>query len=209
MIMKEQQWLSTTAFNAMMKGVLPWASERQLRLLACGHARQLWAELSPEARHVVECAEHFADVPGTLGPLNEAVQALRESPQEPRRRSTSQIEAEAAARRCAADDPATSLPNYSYMGKEYARALCDLVRDLFGNPFRPTRLDPSWLAFEAGTVGKLARGIYQERAWDRMPILADALEDAGCSDPSVLDHLRGPGPHYRGCWVLDRVRSVG
>ena len=77
-----------------------------------------------------------------------------------------------------------------------------LARDIFGNPFRPAALDPSWLT---STVVTLARGIYEERAFDRMPILADALQDAGCDNEDVLNHCRGPGPHVRGCWVVDLV----
>jgi hypothetical protein len=83
------------------------------------------------------------------------------------------------------------------------RTQIELIRDLFGNPFRCVTVDPSWLTYRNGTVSKLAATIYEERAFDRMPLLADALEDAGCTDPSILDHLRGPGPHVRGCWVVD------
>jgi hypothetical protein len=80
----------------------------------------------------------------------------------------------------------------------------DLLRDVFGSPFSQAPvIDPTWLSWTDGTVDKLARGIYEERAFDRMPILADALEDAGCSDESILAHCRGPGPHIRGCHALD------
>lgn len=82
------------------------------------------------------------------------------------------------------------------------RAQAALVRDIFGNPFRPAPVDPSWLT---ATVRELARGIYEDRAFDRLPILADALEDAGCADPEVLGHCRGEGPNVRGCWVIDRL----
>ena len=78
-----------------------------------------------------------------------------------------------------------------------------LVRDLFGNPFRPVTVDPSWLAWNERTVVKLAQGIYDERAFDRLPVLADALEEAGCDDPDILGHCRQPGEHVRGCWVVD------
>jgi hypothetical protein len=77
-----------------------------------------------------------------------------------------------------------------------------LQRDIFGNPFRAVTLDPQWLT---STVLLLARGIYEDRAFDRLPILADALMDAGCDSADILDHLRGPGPHARGCWVLDLI----
>jgi hypothetical protein len=78
----------------------------------------------------------------------------------------------------------------------------DLTRCVFGNPFRPVTFFPSWLTPTA--VG-LARGIYDARAFDRLPILADALQDAGCEDQQLLAHCRGGGPHVRGCWVVDGV----
>jgi hypothetical protein len=75
-----------------------------------------------------------------------------------------------------------------------------LVRDIFGNPFRPVTLDPRWLT---STVTALARGIYDDRAFHRLPILADALQDAGCDHADILTHCRSDGPHVRGCWVVD------
>jgi hypothetical protein len=78
-----------------------------------------------------------------------------------------------------------------------------LLRDLFGNPFRSAAVDLSWLSWQDGTVVKLAQSIYDERAFDRLPILADALEDAGCDNADILDHCRQPGEHVRGCWVID------
>ena len=79
-------------------------------------------------------------------------------------------------------------------------AQCERLRDVVGNPFRPVAVDPNWLT--AGVV-RLTREIYEERTYDRLPILADALEQAGCTNADVLAHCRGPGPHVRGCWVLD------
>ncbi|MCU0705490.1 MAG: hypothetical protein MUF18_16070 [Fimbriiglobus sp.] len=79
---------------------------------------------------------------------------------------------------------------------------CDLLRCIFGNPFRPVSFDPAWIT---ETAVALAAGIYADRALDRLPILADALEDAGCDHPDVLSHCRGPGAHARGCWVVDGV----
>jgi hypothetical protein len=80
-----------------------------------------------------------------------------------------------------------------------------LIRDLFGNPFQPVRVNPLWLT---PVVIALARGVYEDRAFDRLPILADALEEAGCDNAAILSHCREPGEHVRGCWVLDLVRSV-
>ena len=73
---------------------------------------------------------------------------------------------------------------------------------VFGNPFRPVTVDPRWLTSAA--VG-IAHTIYAEWAFDRLPILADALEEAGCDNEDVLGHCRDGGTHYRGCWVVDLV----
>lgn len=75
-----------------------------------------------------------------------------------------------------------------------------LLRDIVGNPFRPGVFDPRW---RTADVTELARTIYEDRAFDRMQILADALMDAGCADEQVLGHCRSAGPHVRGCWVVD------
>jgi hypothetical protein len=77
---------------------------------------------------------------------------------------------------------------------------CGLLREISGNPFRPLSNDPSR---RTPKVARLAQSIYDDRAFDRMPVLADALEEAGCTDQPILDHCRGPGPHARGCWVVD------
>ncbi|QEL17763.1 hypothetical protein [Limnoglobus roseus] len=86
------------------------------------------------------------------------------------------------------------------------RSITRLLRDIFGNPFRPVNIDPAWLTPTA--VG-LAEGIYADRAFDRMPILADALQDAGCENAAILGHCRGDGVHVRGCWVVDGVLGKG
>jgi hypothetical protein len=79
----------------------------------------------------------------------------------------------------------------------------DLLREIVGNPYRPVAINPHWLAWNGGTVAQLARGIYAERAFDRMPVLGDALEEAGCCDERLLEHCRRPGGHLRGCWAVD------
>jgi hypothetical protein len=77
-----------------------------------------------------------------------------------------------------------------------------VIRDIFGNPYRPVSIDPRWLT---STVIDLATAIYTEKAFDRLPALADALTDAGCDDEQVLGHCRSAGPHVRGCWVVDKL----
>src|SRR5262249_17879854 len=102
---------------------------------------------------------------------------------------------------------------YFHLGSTKATheaAQAPLLRDIFGNPFRPVTTNPAWLTWSDGTVVKLGEAIYQERELrsgpldlTRLAVLADALEDAGCADPDLLGHLRGAGPHVRGCWAVD------
>jgi hypothetical protein len=94
-------------------------------------------------------------------------------------------------------------------GKEQAAVL----RDVVGSPFRPTPVEPSWLT---SRVMAFAQTAYEHRDLPagtldacRLAILADALADAGCTDPDLLNHLRGPGPHYRGCWAVDLLLGKG
>jgi hypothetical protein len=81
--------------------------------------------------------------------------------------------------------------------------LCDLLRDVVGNPSREPDVSPLCLAWNDATVPRIAQAIYDERAYDRMPILADALEDAGCANLDLLSHCRSPVEHVRGCWAVD------
>jgi hypothetical protein len=90
-----------------------------------------------------------------------------------------------------------------------AQAQAALLRDLFGNPFRPVGID---LARPTPTVVSLSLAAYNERLLPsgyidpaRLAVLADAVEEAGCTDRAILDHTRGPGPHVRGCWVVDQL----
>ena len=87
-----------------------------------------------------------------------------------------------------------------------------LLKELFGNPFAPAALDPACVT---PTVTSLATAAYEARGLpsgeldpDRLAVLSDALEEARCDDADILNHLRSPGPHVRGCWALDLVRSV-
>jgi hypothetical protein len=93
------------------------------------------------------------------------------------------------------------------LGEPSARklVLASHLRDIFGVPSRPITLEPSWLSWQGGTVRRLAETIYDEHDFERLSVLGDALEDAGCADADLLAHLRGAGPHARGCHVLDAL----
>jgi hypothetical protein len=105
----------------------------------------------------------------------------------------SSVEMVAEAEAAEAEDPNT---------EKYYRAFVPLVRDIFGNPFRPVSFSPEWCTDTALT---LARQMYDSRDFSVMPILADALQDAGCDSDDILSHCRQPGEHVRGCWVVDLV----
>jgi hypothetical protein len=79
---------------------------------------------------------------------------------------------------------------------------CELLRDIFGNPFRPVFFDSEW---RTSSVVSLAKSMYDSRDFSLMPIFGDALQDAGCEHSDILAHCRGGGPHVRGCWVIDQV----
>ena len=94
------------------------------------------------------------------------------------------------------------------------RQMCELFREVIGNPFRPWKAVPDFLGGgvvqpDGRTVRltdaarRLAQGIQADQAFDRLPILADALEEAGFTDPELLAHCRQPAGHVRGCWALD------
>ena len=83
----------------------------------------------------------------------------------------------------------------------------ELVREIFGNPFRPSTIDLRWLDWKEGIIPRMARVIYRKRCFRNLPILADALEESGCDDDALLRHCRAPVDHVRGCWVVDLVRG--
>jgi hypothetical protein len=97
---------------------------------------------------------------------------------------------------------AIAFGRWHYRCREERIAHCDILRDIFGNPFRPVTFSPQW---RTDTALSLARQMYESREFSAMPILADALQDAGCDSDDILNHCRGPGAHVRGCWVVDLV----
>jgi hypothetical protein len=94
-------------------------------------------------------------------------------------------------------------------GRDEAPAQLALLRDVLGNPFRPVPVAPSWLSANNGAAVRLAQTIYLEGRFADLPVLADALEEAGCSDRDVLGHCRQPGLHTCGCWVVDALLGKG
>jgi hypothetical protein len=195
---------------------------RKLRLFACGCCRLIWPHLAdPRLRNAVVVAERFADGRATAGELRAAQQAARfaersrgYTPGDPTAGANTAAEMAVSA---TIRQPHTAafgmtvypLPLAGYRGPP-ARAdglICDLLRDVFGNPFKRVTFEKHWLTDTAVAV---ARQMYDAHDFSAMPILADALQDAGCDSAAVLDHCRAPdGVHVRGCWVVDLVLGNG
>jgi hypothetical protein len=90
--------------------------------------------------------------------------------------------------------------------KDFQLVMC---RDIFNNPFRPVTLSADSFTWNRGSIPGLAKAIYDDRAFDRLPSLASALEDAGCDNVEILSHCLGEGLHVRGCWVIDLLLGRG
>ena len=199
--MTEQEWQAASEPQALLQFLASngKASDRKLRLFAVACSRRMWDRTDDLGRNAVEAAENFAD--GSTGP--EELRAAR---------LACQGAGGQAAWYAAATNPAIAARNAARsaqagaatLGTEADELLAQtiLLREIFANPFRPLSNDQAWLMPD---LAKLAQAIYDSRAFDRMPKLADALEKAGCITEEILGHCRGSGPHVRGCWVVDIV----
>ncbi len=220
--MTESEWLTEQARPQYMVWTLlkpgklqrTKAGKRKLRLFGCGCCRLIWPLLTnPRSRQAVALAEQFADGQADKDELQQAFLQNLEltfggyQPTDPgvqQRIAAHMALSTTAAKAISAtfDMTAFPLPLAGFFGDEQREQslLCDLLRCVFGTPFRPPTLPPAW---RTRSVTALAQSIYDDRTFDRLPILADALEEAGCTDADILGHCRGPGPHVRGCWVVD------
>lgn len=95
--------------------------------------------------------------------------------------------------------------NFEIVAKPELTAQAALLRDIVGSPYRSVRANPDWSNWHNATIPKIAAAIYADRAFGNLPILADALEEAGCDNADILAHCRSGGEHVRGCWVVDLI----
>lgn len=211
-----QEWLACTDPERMLEYLAESASERKLRLFAVGCCRRFWHLLDLRSKEAILTSERTAD----WGRDEEACRTVQSDAHEAERdayvacggdeNNPSYLGACAASdvldtpRAWDAAETVVSLTNSA--GAEY-QVNSVLIRDIFGSlPFRPVVLSPVWLT---STVVSLAQAVYTDRAFQRLPILADALEEAGCTSSVVLEHMRAGGEHVRGCWALDLVLGKG
>jgi hypothetical protein len=230
--MTEKEWLQFTISNKPFDYLYSRASDRKARLCAVAYCRSVETWLTETfCRRAVEQSELFAD---GLIPKQAMAAARKLFPAAERSRLREAAFVRAPSR-AYAELPAASRPvvwsaswdacHWVLLGnalgaarscylaadvvhstlqseRQSAELLRRLTHDVFGNPFHPVAFDPRW---RTSDVFGLARAIYDDKAFDRMPILADALMDAGCAEEQVLGHCRGNGAHVRGCWVVDLV----
>jgi hypothetical protein len=221
--MTEQEWLTAIDPHYLFKKVHGFMFERKLRLFAIACCNRVSTLCNDSlAMNWLSVAEMYADgqaqKPQRQNAEGEAHRAgtvngylvvctLHKRANEAASRSSS-FSADAVARAAVPeffestkDTEKWSRVLRSERQKEF-NAQADLLRDIFGNPFRPITLLPEW---RTSTVLALATGIYEEKAFDRMPILADALGDAGCDNEEILQHCRSETVHTRGCFVVDLI----
>jgi hypothetical protein len=229
--MTEAEWLDSDNPLPMLIFLRRKASQRRFRLYAVGCCRPI-LQLMPDecCRQAVAIAERFADGRATAEALREATEAAFDSSEDNSvatgRRSFAEgqgiyfaARAASYAAHTSADEAARCTARTLYLAAVGAAgdlvtgmaarqaASCTvrhyrirLIHDVFGNPFRPVKLDPAW---RTGQVKRIAHAIYDDRRFEYMPVLGEALEEAGCTDQDLLNHCRQPGEHVRGCWVVD------
>ncbi len=201
----EEEWFATDYVFSLFDSVCRKSSRRKARLFAVACARRVETEL-PEGRPRValDLSESYADGLIPYSRLKDLSSHI-DDPQTPGEMILDEctrlgkvqapiliasLACQVAVQNCARD----------YASEDAAQVL--ILRDIYGNPFRPVTFDPRWRTTDV--VG-LAHAIYDDKAFERMPILADALMDAGCEEEQIISHCRSDGPHVRGCWVVDLI----
>jgi hypothetical protein len=213
--MTEQEWLASSNPTGMLNFLyqLRRTSERKLRLFLCSCCRHMAHALSEDALKAMATCELFADGLASSQQLEEAARGIttlyRASPADAVRfvahaRRLDATEVHELLRWISFAVQGGLFTAESWLHGRIDKAHASLLRDVFFYPLRTVALDPTWLT---PPVQKLAQAAYQDRDFGVLPILADALEEAGCTDADILNHCRGPGPHVRGCWVVDLILS--
>jgi len=223
----EEDWLAGTDPQELLRFVRKRASDRKLRFFACACCRRIWHLLpDPRSRAAIETGERFADGCASLEELSAACDAADSAFTELDDRHGLETAASAATSTCEIEDMGCFAASAAHEAalcagaglagwelrvarRRARRDQCRILRDIVGNPFRPVLLDPAWQHWREGTIVQLATAIHDQLGFDALPVLADALEEAGCTNPEVLGHCRGSGPHIRGCWVVDLLIGKG
>jgi hypothetical protein len=229
----EAEWLAAVVPHPMLSHLRGRVSDRKQRLLVCACARRLWQMVpDPRGLELLEAAERYADAEISRDDLLRALDAagpwafcesgidqlsylrsllcrpLIDPPEMAWKGTCDLLEftlnftaflVDRLRRRRSVEG---SVPRKAW--EEEARAQADLLREIVGNPFRPCPPPPAaLLRWQDRLVPRLAQSVYGGRRWRQLPVLADALLDAGCEDDALIDHCRGDAAHVRGCWAVD------
>lgn len=223
--MTEKQWEACRDPDELLDYHSMKRDPRRLRLLAAACARRLWLAVGehlrgPAFQQLIDVVERYADGTADRTEFVAARKPFRRAARELAAVRSGAVQTAVSVLDCLSHDAMEGMTAAINNAREVHRARaregaaqCDLIRCVFSNPERPpVVIDPASLAFNDGAVVKLARVIDNERELPsgnldvaRLAILADALEEAGCAEPAALAHLRGPGPHVRGCHTVDAI----
>lgn len=217
--MTEQEWQECGDPDPMLDFLLGTRWDRKLRLFACACCRRIWHLLDEHGRGCVDGGERIAE-----GGSFSTSMSIDYAQSEAEGAALYTLQEDASFAACRAADLASAVVGFeaALEGEfsEYSsrilgerRMQSHLLQCIIGPlQFRPVLLDSSWLTWNNSTMLRLAKSIYEERQLPegtleapRLSVLADALEEAGCAERAILNHLRGPGPHLRGCWPVDLV----
>jgi len=201
--MTEDEWLKCEHASTLTQFLDQWRMPenrakriRKLRLIRCAAYRLIWDQLPDDVlREAVVTAEKFAD--------GACSRAMAERVRSDVNHTSHWLKSEHVEGCYRLLNPTAHRRASDYLPYGLQNNLCDSIRDIFGNPFRPVTFDAEW---RTSTAIALAKHIYESRDFSAMPILADALQDAGCDNDDVLNHCRDPQQvHVRGCWVVDGI----
>jgi hypothetical protein len=214
--MTEAEWLAATAPTLMLSILRGRTSDRKF-LLTAAHVCRCRCGSHPLSvpRAMIAVSERWADGRATPGAVDrvrrvalarrDSIRAGRDDPARDEKNGAANtamtlLDLVAAIAAGRAHDTCHQASMVVYWAPECG----PVIRDIFGNPFRPVSFSSSW---GTATVLALARGMYESRDFSPMPILADALQDAGCESADLLAHCRQPRGHVRGCWAVDLLHG--
>jgi hypothetical protein len=188
--MNEAAWSGCEDPRKMLEWIRRRASDRKFRLFACAYWR--WDQQTVRPEPGMDGALEFAE--------SWAEEGVRPQGYPSGFRGWHPLLARNGFDSASWTVRGSSVGGREWIGPREHEQHIELLREVFGNPFRPIRLPPHWLS---ATVVGLAQSAYVTRAFDLLPNLADALEEAGCDHDLLLAHLRSSSRHVLGCWAVD------
>jgi hypothetical protein len=216
--MTAEEWSSCTEPSELLAVLRGKISDRKNRLFNVACCRRMWPVYRQPVQEAILVGELYADGRADREQMRAALRVIHQERARTVLGTPAGLAVHAAGFVAAEFRPDWPLQTLGdtvhvlvYLAPEAEReavrqretlATCALIREIFGNPFQRLSLKRAWLSNQ---VLDLAAALYEDRDVEAMPILADALEEAGCTEAALLEHCRGGGPHVRGCWALDAV----